>query len=106
MNIKYFITACVTFFSISFAQGASFLISQKFGEKIFSADSSRDFIFSKQLSDTLSQVFQMEVLGLNNHQQQVAVKLVPVSSVAKKRAQPNKGRKGRPKLSVRNPFSL
>lgn len=106
MYIKYFITAFITFSSISLAQGASFLASQKLGEKISSVIPLRDLSFSKQLGDTLSQILRAEFLDFNNDQQKAAVQLVSASPAIKGKKRKPKTKKERPKLSVRNPFSI
>ncbi|WP_246257291.1 hypothetical protein [Bartonella gabonensis] len=108
MNIKYFITAFATFFSISFAQGASFLSSQRFIEGISSVVPSRDFCSRARLSKILSEVVQMELSCKNNGQYITAAKLVPVSHSGKKKFQKPKkglGKGKRPNLFSRNPMS-
>lgn len=109
MNIKYFITAFATFSSISFAQGASFLSSQKFIEGISAVVPPRDLFSSEQLSKILSEVVQMELSCTNNSQFVTAVNLVPVSHSGKKRGpKPKKGpgKRGRPNLFARSPMSF
>ncbi|PIT69590.1 hypothetical protein [Bartonella tribocorum] len=105
MNIKYFITAFATFSSISLAQGASFLSSQKFIEGISAVVPPRDFFSGKQLSKIFSEVVQMELSCTNNSQCITADKLVPVSYSGKK---PKKGpgKKKRPNLFRRGPMSF
>ncbi|WP_375618017.1 hypothetical protein [Bartonella sp. AC134YNZD] len=108
MNIKYFITAFATFASISVAQGASFLSSQKLIEGIPSLVPPRDLFSSEQLSKIFSEVVQMELSCTHNNQCITAAKLVPVSYSGKKRFQkPKKGSgKGRrPDLFGRSPMS-
>ncbi|UTO29332.1 hypothetical protein [Bartonella harrusi] len=101
MNLKYFITAFATFFSISVAQGGLMTV-QKQLQEISSA------VFSnEQSSNTLSEVFQAKFSCLDNDQQQRAVELVPVSSSVKKRRSPGSGKKrGRPSLFTRGPMSF
>ncbi|WP_273757824.1 hypothetical protein [Bartonella sp. AU55XJBT] len=108
MNIKYFITAFATFFSISVAQGAGFLSSQKSTEGLSSVVLPRDLFSRKQFSKILSEVVQMELSCINNSQCMTAAQLVPVSHSGKKRGpKPKKGpRKGkRPNLFARSPMS-
>ncbi|UNE54601.1 hypothetical protein [Bartonella machadoae] len=100
MNPKYFITTFATFFSISVAQGGSLKAVQKRVEGIPSS------VFpNEQGSYSLSKAFQAKFSCLDNDQQQQAVKLVPVSSSAKRKG-PRSGRKGgRPSL-FRGPMSF
>ncbi|WP_246046891.1 hypothetical protein [Bartonella mastomydis] len=108
MNIKYFITAFATFFSISFAQGAGFLSSQKFTEGLSSVILPRDLFFREQLSKILSEVVQMELSCTKNNQCMTAAQLVPVSHSGKKKGpKPKKGpTKGkRPNPFARSPMS-
>ncbi|EJF84242.1 hypothetical protein MCU_00910 [Bartonella elizabethae Re6043vi] len=108
MNIKYFIAAFATFFSISVAQGAGFLSSQKFTEGISTVFLPKDLFSSEQLSKILSEVVQMELSCTKNSQCMTAVQLIPVSHSGKKRFQkPKKGSgKGkRPNLFARSPMS-
>ncbi|WP_330169445.1 hypothetical protein [Bartonella grahamii] len=109
MNIKYFITAFATFASISIAQGANFLASQKLKEGISAAVPSIDLFSAEQLRKVLSEVVQMELSCTNNSECITAAKLVPVSHSGKKKFQkpkkgPGKGK--RPSLSERNPMSF
>lgn len=105
MNIKYFITAFATFASISVAQGASFLSSQKLIEGISSVVPPRDLFFSEQLSRILSEIVQMELSCTHNSQCITAVNLVPVSHSGKK---PKKGprKRRRPDLFGKGPMSF
>ncbi|WP_254473345.1 hypothetical protein [Bartonella sp. B1098] len=108
MNIKYFITAFVTFSSISFAQGAGFLSSQKFIEGISSVVLPRDLFSREQFSKILSEVVQMELSCTENNQCMTAAQLVPVSHSGKKRGpKPKKGpgTRNRPNLFARSPMS-
>ncbi|PIT70812.1 hypothetical protein [Bartonella tribocorum] len=92
MNIKYFITAFATFASISVAQSASFLSSQKLIEGISAVVPPKDIFSSEQLSKILSEVAQMELSCTNNSQCITAAKLIPVSHSGKKIFQkPKKG---------------
>lgn len=105
MNIKYFITAFATFASISVAEGASFLSSQKLIEGISAVVPPRDLFSSEQLSKFLSEVVQMEFSCTHNSQCITAANLVPVSHSGKK---PKKGpgKRKRPNLFGRGPMSF
>ncbi len=105
MNIKYFITAFATFASISVAQGASFLSSQKLIEGISAVVPLRDLFSSEQLSKILSEVVQMELSCTHNSQCMTAVNLIPISHSGKK---PKKGpgKRKRPGLFERSPMSF
>ncbi len=108
MNIKYFMTTFATFASISVAQGASFLFSQKLIQDISTIVLPRDLFSSEQLSKIFSEVVQMELSCTNNNQCITAAKLVPVLHSGKKRGHyPKKGLgKGRrPDLFRRSPMS-
>ncbi|WP_375703471.1 hypothetical protein [Bartonella sp. AD13SXNS] len=108
MNIKYFITAFATFASISVAQGASFLSSQKLIEGVPSLVPPIDLFSSEQLSKIFSEVVQMELSCTHNNQCITAAKLVPVLHSGKKRGHYPKrgsGKRGRPNLFARSPMS-
>ncbi|GAA5098408.1 hypothetical protein [Bartonella acomydis] len=105
MNLKYIITAFATFFSISVAQGASFLSAQKLGQGISSTVSSESFFSKKQFSDTLSEVLQTEFSCVADSQQKAAVELVPVSYLGKRRGYRPKHPRPRPNLFNRDPMS-
>ncbi len=108
MNIKYFMTTFATFASISVAQGASFLFSQKLIQDISTIVPPRDLFSSERSRKILSEVFQRKPSCRNNSECITAAQLVPVLHSGKERSHyPKKrsGKRGRPNLFARGPMS-
>ncbi|WP_317992811.1 hypothetical protein [Bartonella gliris] len=99
MKMIYFITACATFASISLAQAASLIATQKLRE---GGPSSKSVFSDAQTGNLLGEVLRTKFSSISKHQREQAAQLVPVSSPTKKRGKP----RGRPKLSSRGPVSF
>ncbi|WP_019219905.1 hypothetical protein [Bartonella florencae] len=106
MNLKCFITAFATFFSISVAQGASFLSNQKLGQGTSFVFSPESFFSKKKLSDNLFEDFQASSSCLDEIQREAAVELLPVSYSNKRKGHRSKYPRSRPSLFKRGPMSF
>ncbi|EJF81405.1 Uncharacterised protein [Candidatus Bartonella washoeensis] len=106
MKMMYLITAYATFASISVAQAASFMVTQKFVEGV---SSSKSFFADAQINNPLCEALREKFSSLGNNQKEPAVQLVPVASSSQKRRGSGQGRgrgKGRPSLFMRSPMSF
>ncbi|WP_336294513.1 hypothetical protein [Bartonella sp. CB169] len=106
MNLKYFIIAFATFISVTVAQGASLVTSQKLVQGISSVVSSKSFLESLQLSNPLAEAFQRKFSGIDSEQEKAAVKFVPVLSSPKRRGSRFSGKRTRTNLFLRSPMSF
>ncbi|WP_337250167.1 hypothetical protein [Candidatus Bartonella washoeensis] len=100
--MMYLITAYATFASISVAQAASFMITQKLGEAV---SSSKSFLSDAQSKNPLAEALQEKFSSLGNNQKEPAVQVIPAAYSAKKRGKSGK-KGGRPSLFGRGPMSF
>nr|WP_019220646.1 hypothetical protein [Bartonella senegalensis] len=106
MNLRYFITASATFFSISVAQAATvgLVVTQKLLDGV---SSSKSFLADAHRNKSLGGISQAEFACLDNNQEK-AVELVTVASSNQRRgSRGGRGRGGgRPSLSSRSGMSF